>query len=541
MNRRNPGQLFSAAGLAWLLLLLVLVLNFSIRWRLRDLPLERDEGEYAYAGQLILQEVPPYKLAWNMKFPGVYFAYAGLMSVFGESPAGLHTGLICVTSLSILLVFLIGRELMGPVGGGMAAALFTLLTLLPEAFGLAGHATHFVVLFVCLGTFALLMAEKKRPLLWAFLAGAAFGVAILMKQQAFVFLPVAMGWQWWQAWQRKEKVLLGSGILLGGVALPLLLTAAAMAWAGVWDRFNFWTIEYARQYVSIFPLWAAPRQFVAGFGPVFNSGPWAWWLGVAGLVLLFLRRQSGNAILPGTGLFLAGMVATAPGFYFRGHYFIMAMPGLALLGAAGLLALAGWVKEFPQIRSLKYLPVCLFLIVAGDLLARNAEIWFRLPPLEVSRRLYGLNPFPESAGIASYIAAHSAPDDTIAVLGSEPQIFFLAHRNSASGYIYVYPLTEPQPLAPVMRQEFIREIETARPKYVVYVNNFRSWYSVITPADPPQVLGGFQPWWNDYSKDYQLVGQVDSADNQPPEFFWDGEMSARTNSAPPGISIFRRN
>ena len=41
-----------------------------VRMRLVDLPLERDEGEYAYAGQLLLQGVPPYELAYNMKFPG---------------------------------------------------------------------------------------------------------------------------------------------------------------------------------------------------------------------------------------------------------------------------------------------------------------------------------------------------------------------------------------------------------------------------------------------------------------------------------------
>ena len=52
------------------------------------MPLERDEGEYAYAGQLILQGIPPYELAWNMKFPGVYVAYAALMSVFGQIAGG---------------------------------------------------------------------------------------------------------------------------------------------------------------------------------------------------------------------------------------------------------------------------------------------------------------------------------------------------------------------------------------------------------------------------------------------------------------------
>ena len=88
--------------------------EFRIRWRFLDLPLERDEGEYAYAGQLILQGIPPYQLAYNMKFPGVYFAYAGLMSLFGQIPAGIHDGIILVTSLSIVLIFLIGCELMMP-------------------------------------------------------------------------------------------------------------------------------------------------------------------------------------------------------------------------------------------------------------------------------------------------------------------------------------------------------------------------------------------------------------------------------------------
>jgi len=33
-----------------------------VRVRLLDVPWERDEGEYACAGQLILEHVPPYRL-----------------------------------------------------------------------------------------------------------------------------------------------------------------------------------------------------------------------------------------------------------------------------------------------------------------------------------------------------------------------------------------------------------------------------------------------------------------------------------------------
>src|ERR1700757_726913 len=68
----------------------------GIRFRLIDMPLERDEGEYAYAGQLILEGIPPYKLAYNMKLPGTYAAYALTMAVFGETIRGIHLGLMIV-------------------------------------------------------------------------------------------------------------------------------------------------------------------------------------------------------------------------------------------------------------------------------------------------------------------------------------------------------------------------------------------------------------------------------------------------------------
>ena len=65
-----------------------ILLVVVVRFRLLDLPLERDEGEYAYAGQLMLQGVPPYQLAGNMKFPGTYGAYAIIMAVTGERADG---------------------------------------------------------------------------------------------------------------------------------------------------------------------------------------------------------------------------------------------------------------------------------------------------------------------------------------------------------------------------------------------------------------------------------------------------------------------
>jgi len=54
------------------------------------------------------------------------------------------------------------------------------------------------------------------------------------------------------------------------------------------------------------------------------------------------------------------------------------------------------------------------------------------------------------------------PGERIAVLGSEPQIYFYAKRRSATGYIYTYPLMEPQPYSKQMATEFKQEVEGAK-------------------------------------------------------------------------------
>src|SRR5256886_15580632 len=115
----RPGR---SRWLAFAMLGLLLLLFAAIRWRLRDLPLERDEGEYAYAGQLILQGIPPYVLAYNVKFPGTYAAYAVIMSIFGQTVTGIHLGLLLVNAATVILIFFLGRQLISSTVGLAAAA-----------------------------------------------------------------------------------------------------------------------------------------------------------------------------------------------------------------------------------------------------------------------------------------------------------------------------------------------------------------------------------------------------------------------------------
>ena len=141
----------------WLLLLLAAAVLVSViaRVRLLDIPLERDEGEYAYAGQLILQGIPPYEQCYNMKMPGTYAAYAAIMGIFGQTLSGIHLGFLIMNLASVAFVFLLARRWVGTGAGTLAAALFAVLSVSQTVQGVFVHQEHFVVFFVLAGLFTL--------------------------------------------------------------------------------------------------------------------------------------------------------------------------------------------------------------------------------------------------------------------------------------------------------------------------------------------------------------------------------------------------
>src|ERR1039458_8629568 len=183
-------------------LVLVIVFFAVVRMRLRNAPLERDEGEYAYMGQLILQGIPPYKLASNMKLPGTYAAYAAMMAVFGETPAGIHIGMIPVNAAAAIMVFFLAKRLYGSLAGAVAGSTYAFLSVRPALLALDGHATHFVVVAALAGILLLLRAIGTGRISLFVSSGFCFGLAFLMKQPGILFGLFAACFWLWHEWRR---------------------------------------------------------------------------------------------------------------------------------------------------------------------------------------------------------------------------------------------------------------------------------------------------------------------------------------------------
>ncbi len=90
---------------------LVVGLCIYVRLRLLGVPLERDEGEFAYIGQLMLKGIPPFSAAYSMKLPGISGMYALIMSIFGQTAQGIHLGLLFTNLATICLLFLLGTRI----------------------------------------------------------------------------------------------------------------------------------------------------------------------------------------------------------------------------------------------------------------------------------------------------------------------------------------------------------------------------------------------------------------------------------------------
>ncbi|MEY2481455.1 MAG: hypothetical protein QOI04_2382 [Verrucomicrobiota bacterium] len=458
----------------------IFILGFAafVRLRLIDLPLERDEGEYAYSGQLLLQGIPPYKLAYNMKLPGTYVAYAAIMAAFGQTDRGIHLGLILINGATILLIYFLGRRLFGTICGLVSAAVYAIYSLSYSVLGTAAHATHFVTLFGLGGALVLHgTLEKKRALL-IFWSGILFGLAFLMKQQAVffgVFGAIVLLWHEWHRRPQERRVFLRCASLFAGMVVPFAVACAALAVAGVFPRFWFWTFSYASQYATITPLEVGWEYLCARLCSIFLAAPIIWIVAVFGLVLLLRRiRKQHNAFF--TIALLATTFATAcPGLYFRAHYFIPLLAALGLLAGAAIQLMADEIYRRQWNRNWLLIPLALFLAASTDAAVRHRALLFQLSPDAIARAIYPNNPFPEARAVGRYIRDHSTPDSRIAVLGSEPEIYFYSHRRSATGYIYMYALMEPQPYALTMQREMIAEIESTAPDLVVLVGVYTSW------------------------------------------------------------------
>ncbi len=521
------------------LLLLTIVFFASIRYRLRAMPLERDEGEYAYGGQLILQGFPLYDLVYTVKLPGTHAAYAVILALFGQSQGRIHVGLIFVNAATTLLMFLLCSRWFGRFAGLIAAATYALLSTGSSVTGFAAHATHFVVLFALAGAWLLFKAIETDRTWRLFCSGVLFGIAFLMKQPGIAFLLWAIVFVLWTRLRhpvRRSALAMQIGALLSGAILPFAVTCLMIWRSGTFQKFWFWTFSYAREYGTNLGITEGRTFLTHASTLAMRPAVWIWVMALAGLTAFVWSPRAREQAFAVISFVLFSSLALSAGLYFRPHYFILLLPAVSIL--AGLAVSCGTerLQRWKLSPVLIAIPSFLFVLAFYTAVYSQRQLFFEMNAVQACEQTYWPNPFPEILEISNYINRIAPESAQIAVIGSEPEVYFYTHRRSATGYVYFYPLLEPQKYAVTMQAQMEAEIERAQPEIIVLVSNPKSWVAWSKAVSTDEIFA----WADKYvAQYYDVVGLAETYETST-KYYWGVEAQNHSSSSPSQIYVLKR-
>lgn len=524
-----------------LLILLILAFNFLLRFPFLHVPLERDEGEYAYIAAQITDGGVPYRDAFNQKSPGIFYLYALIFSLFGTNVAALRLFVAFYNLISIFFIYRIGRKLADREFGLVAALVFSIVSSERRLLGFSANTEIFMLAPGIAAMYFVVRFMEQRRLPQLALAGILFGVSALIKQPALLNFVAAGLFLAAFAVYRRENVPAAFGNLAAlsfSCLLPLAATLFCFLRVGASGDFLYQVLWHNFDYIAReVPNAEVVKNLAVTLRFMLQSQGLLWVLCIFGVVCTLGKRSAGFTLM--AAWLAVAMIEVSLGKRFTLHYFLQLAPPFAIVAALGfcrLMALLGFRQNGVPRRGSIFGAVLLF-IVALPVYANYR--YFSYTPAQLSRLMYTESPFIEAVAAGEFLKANSRPGDRIFVVGSEPEILFYSQRRSASKYIIFYPLTSTYPDTLLRQKEVVAAVTQSPPAYIVYVN-----YPVSLAETPVQEHYIFDQVAELLRTGYQLTGVVSPS---LPGTVCAGKALARLQKTEPDlyrsrrIFIYRRN
>jgi MFS family permease len=460
--------------------ILLLAVGAALLAPLLTYPFGRDQGAFAAVADVIGRGGIPYRDAWEMKTPGVFYLYWAGFALFGRSMLAPRLLDFLFTLAAAAAVCAVGIRLLSRWAGIAAALLFIVRYVAGHGFWNTAQCEGFASLPLTLAALALVAAEGRRSRALAAVCGALIALAVIIKFTLAIFLALPLLAAAFADEPPRSRLARAASYAAGCAAV--LAIAAALLWraGALRDMIEIvflWNAEYARLPVP-FPLaQSLPHQtarFLLGlpYPFLFPVGL----LALIGAVDLAARPASGRMrwFIPAWALAMMAAV-WVQGKYYTYHW-LPTLPPLALLAAQGLRGISAALRRGASpaaARALRALGIAVLVAALGfaywtslhwpvrHLLGRTSRAEF------LSRyNRHGDFSLTADREVAAFLRDHTDPADPIFVWGFEPLIYFLADRPPASRFIYTIPLvTAWSP--PEWRAELVRDLTRERPPLIV--------------------------------------------------------------------------
>jgi 4-amino-4-deoxy-L-arabinose transferase-like glycosyltransferase len=447
-----------------LLLAAVLLLALLLRLPGLALPLERDEGAYAYVAWNWLQGGLPYRDAFDHKPPLIYLLYMPPLLFDAPSALAIRVWATLLFLADTALVFCIGRRVWGRAAAWLAALIFGLAGSAFDLQGLVLNTDQALILPALLGLWCAIRLHETQQLRFAIGAGAAITATLLVKPVAILLLPALL-----LACERSLRSVARS---YGGAALGATIVGLPIAgyfWLrGGWDDLVFGVLTYNRLYASE----SQDRWQLGALVDMFSPFVPLLLVAIGGVALLSgsdswpapRSRRAGWLIVGWCAALLIAAVGSLRAYI---HYYYPILPFLALLAAPCVMRF--WRANDVTAPAQPIANRLAALLLAALLLlpfARQNLSLIGTTAVQQSERLYGdvgKHYFAQAPLVAEFVRQRTQPTDYIYVFAAEPEVYLLAERRASSRYIYDYPLL----LLPSASAELLRDLAARPPRLVI--------------------------------------------------------------------------
>jgi len=429
-------------------------------------PFLRDEGFFASVAQLMLDGGIPYRDAFDNKPPLIFGWYSLSFLFFGESVWAPRLMVSLLLSATTLLVYIQGRLMFSQSAAFIAAAAFAVSTGF-AAFETNANVEYFLLLPMMGGLVSFTMGQRTGRLPWFALAGFASGIAVLTKTTAVFSIALfagilvwplvrGLGGGAWRGLQSWRPVLMFAG---GLGAAGLLVTTPFIVSLTFDDMFEA-LVWYSGDYVGDVPLttklWLMAR---APFFFLLVTGAWSLVAFIGATKLVRARHPMALLVVAWVASSVVGVVVAGR---FYPHYYVMLLPGLALLVPTGL----DWLRQQwawkPARVALAGVLLISFVVSSG----LNLGIYAHSTADERHIAKYPDTPMAEweTQGplMADWLRERTTPGDYIYNLGGQSEVYFYADRRSPTRFLFDYPFA----INANFEDEAIRDLNERKPLYI---------------------------------------------------------------------------
>ncbi len=458
---------------------------FSVALRLPfvSVPLNTDEGGYAYTAHWMMRGLVLYRDLWFDRPQATFLIYAAMERFLGESVEALRVGAALYNAATAVLLAALGRRVFGARAGLLAALIFAAASASPVAEGFTANGELLMNLPV---VGALLLAVNGRWGPAGFVAALAVAIkptAIASAAPALLVLATVPE----SASLHGGSSRLGIGLRrVGWIAAGGLVGLAPFVAHGIaTDLAGYWyaVVGFRVEAHSVFSVGQAVLHDFLHTAPSVLAALLPLWL----LTAAAFWRSSHlprSAVLVGSAMLGGAVMGAAAGGYWYWHYYVGLLPGACLLGGAALARFSA--DGGPRVGRVGIGALAVATLVA---VAFNARV-VGPTPADTSFNLYRRPAYLASTEIADYLRRHTSPDDAIYAAFAQADLYHLAGRRCVGKQLYWTEINR----VPGAFEDVLGALDDPgrRPRYVVEIQ-----HELETP-------GRAEPFWARVEKLYRL-------------------------------------